>query len=100
MSYRRVMQIVLLVLLCLSSISFGQQNNTKSADAQLKQTVNDQITLDQWLQGYMPQITVQDGVVTLTGKYKSEVQHKRVLAVVNRIRGVKKVVDKLELAKQ
>ena len=96
----RFVSVTVVVCLVLAAGSLAQQKAGPSEDdKQIRQKIVDALMLDQWLQGYMPKVAVEGGVITLTGTYKSEVQHKRVLAVVNRVASGKKVVDKMELAK-
>ncbi len=96
----RLIGLMLAACVFLSCNVFAQDKNAPSApDRELRQKIVDQLALDQWLQGYTPKIAVENNVVTLSGAYKSEVQHKRVLGVVNRVASGKKIVDKMELAK-
>ncbi len=86
--------------LIFGTIGLAQQKGASfQEDQALRTKIVDRLTLDHWLQGVMPQVSVENGVAKLSGKLTSEVYRKRILKVVRETAGVKGVVDQMEVLK-
>lgn len=98
---QRKLLLLVAVVFVLASLTVTAQEKTAPSreDQELRVKVLDQLTLDHWLQGVMPQVTVESGVVKLGGKLKSEVYRKRIVRRVRETPGVKNVVDQMEIIK-
>ncbi|MBI4472401.1 MAG: BON domain-containing protein [Acidobacteria bacterium] len=88
-----------IALLPVLILSAQEKPGTTKQDQALRVEVLDRLTLDHWLQGVMPDVSVEAGVVRLSAKLKSEVYRKRILKTVEQTPGVKGVVDRMEIAK-
>ncbi len=89
--------LIVLALICLSALTaFSQQQ--QPGDEELKVRIFDALVMDHGLQGVMPEIVVTKGVVTLSGKLKSEYYRNRIIQVVRKTKGVGDIIDRMEVA--
>ncbi len=69
----------------------------RSADDELYDRVRQRLAVDRDAKGGALQVDVKDGVVTITGKVHDDKQKNRCERVVKKTKGVKQVVNKLEV---
>lgn len=68
-----------------------------SSDDRIYDQVRLRLSADRDVKGGAMQVEVHDGVVTLTGKVKEEKQKIKAERITRKIKGVKKVVNRLEV---
>lgn len=90
---RAVSAILVLSLLVLAGVSLVAQ--PKVSDDLIYDEVRRRLANDMTAQGGGIEVEVKEGVVTLSGKVKSERQKNRAERITRRVKGVTKVVNKL-----
>jgi hyperosmotically inducible protein len=106
MKTRISLALLLLVLVQATGLPvYGQPHRppSKSASSVTDDTITDQIRIklaaDPLVKGGAFTVEVKQGVVTLSGAVEQEKQRARADKIARRVKGVKQVIDKIEIKK-
>lgn len=75
----------------------GNRASEALSDAGLTTKIKSKMALDDTVKAMDIHVSTTDGNVTLSGRVHSEQEHRRALALARETRGVKSVVDRLEI---
>ncbi len=78
--------------------SYQGKGPAQRTDAQIKSAIEDLLTEDPWLDASGIQVSVQNGIATLTGTVASREAKRRAEALADRIWGVRDVQNSLSIA--
>ncbi len=86
-----------LILALLFAVALPAVAQRSSADDELYDRVRQRLAVDRDAKGGALQVDVKEGVVTISGKVHDDKQKNRCERVVRKTKGVKQVVNKLEV---